>query len=183
MTCFLTIGRVLYDKGFNELIECSSYFKSRNQDVEFQWLGPIDTGYSQFISEDAVNLYHERNIIKYLGSHLDVRCYIKDADCIVLPSYHEGMSRVLMEGIAMGKPIITSNIPGCREAVINGKNGFLCEPKNSQSLIDAVNKFLSLTINERKMFGESSRELAESRFDIKHVISLYDNVVSEILIN
>lgn len=183
MIRFLTIGRVLYDKGFKELLECASYFKTQMVDLEFQWLGPIDTEYSQYVSECEIRSCHDRNILTYLGAHPDVRHFIADSDCVVLPSYHEGMSRVLMEGLAMGKPIIASNIPGCKEAVIDGENGFLCEPRDSQSLIDAINKFILLSDDERQKFCEVSRELAEKRFDIKHVINIYDQVVNQIVGN
>ncbi len=180
MIKFLTIARVLYDKGFSELIECASYFHDSDQNIEFQWLGDIDEGYSQFVSRSEVEKYHNDGIINYLGFQPDVRKYIREADCIILPSYHEGMSRVLMESLAMYKPIITSNIPGCKETVMNGINGFLCEPQDAKSLICAVNNFLSLSEDEKILMGEKSREYAESRFDVRNVIKVYDQILNEI---
>lgn len=181
MIRFLTIGRVLYDKGFQELIDCASFFKERKESVEFQWLGPIDTDYSQYVKKEEVLTFHNKGIINYLGFHSNVIEYINKADCIILPSYHEGMSRVLMEALALSKPIITSNIPGCKETVIEGENGFLCEPRNSQSLIDAVEMFLNLTPEQRELMGKRSREYAERRFDVKNIINVYDALIKDIL--
>lgn len=180
MITFLTIARVLYDKGFKELTECARYLKNSHKDVEFQWLGGIDYGYSQHVKEEDINLLQEQGIIRYFGFHSDVKSYIQNADCIVLPSYHEGMSRVLMEALAMRKPIITTNISGCKEMVINGENGFLCEPRDSTSLINAVNKFLNLDQDQRLYMGNISRKYAEKRFNIKNVIEVYDNIIKAI---
>lgn len=180
MTRFMTIGRVLYDKGFKELIECASFYKKRGFDVEFQWLGGIDPDYPQFVSQDVVMKYHNLGVINYVGFKSDVKGYLASADCIIHPSYHEGMSRVLMESLAMHKPIITTNIPGCKETVIEGVNGFLCEPRDSLSLIKAVEKFLSLSSDQRFQMGIESRQYAESRFDIKNVIKVYDEVLNSI---
>lgn len=181
MIKFLTIARVLYDKGFKELTDCAAYFKEKGADVEFQWLGGIDTDYSQFVSEEEVRDFHNKGTINYLGFKSDVRSYIENADCIILPSYHEGMSRVLMESLAMHKPIITTNIPGCKEMVKDRGNGFLCIPKDSQSLIEAVEEFLLLSPDQRKLMGIKSREYAETRFDVKKVIEIYDEVVKSII--
>lgn len=181
MIKFLTIARVLYDKGFSELASCAAYSIKMGYNVEFQWLGDIDEDYSQFVSREVIMDLHNKNIINYLGFQKDVRKYIKDADCIILPSYHEGMSRVLMESLAMNKPIITTDIPGCREMVIDGKNGFLCIPKDKQSLIDAVEKFINLSNDERNKMGKHSRQYAESRFDIKNVIKVYDDIVASLV--
>lgn len=180
MIRFLTIARVIYDKGFKELTDCAVYFKEKGADVEFQWLGGIDTDYSKFVSEAVIRDFHNKGIINYLGFKSDVKSFIENADCIILPSYHEGMSRVLMESLAMHKPIITTNIPGCKEMVRDGDNGFLCTPKDSQSLIKAVEEFLLLSQEQRNVMGVKSREYAEVRFDIKKVIAIYDEVVTSV---
>lgn len=177
MIRFLTIARVLYDKGFSELIECAKFFKEKGKDVEFQWLGGIDEDYSQFVSREEVLSCHNKGLINYLGFQSNVNDYIKKCDCVILPSYHEGMSRVLMESLALSKPIITSNISGCKETVMEGINGFLCEPKDSSSLIKAVESFLSLDEQKRSEMGIHSRKYAEERFDINKVIQEYDKIV------
>lgn len=181
MIKFLTIARVLYDKGFCELIECARFFKGNGYPVEFQWLGGIDCGYSQYVSEEEIYLCHEKGIINYLGFKQNVQQYIKDCDCIVLPSYHEGMSRVLMESLAMGKPIITSNISGCKETVKEGENGFLCEPRDGASLIRAVGKFLNLDDKQRAEMGIKSRKYAEDRFDVRKVIVKYEDLINSLV--
>lgn len=181
MIRFLTIARVLYDKGFQELTQCAEFIKQNNSSVIFQWLGEIDKEYSNYVTAEQIKSFHDKNIIQYLGFQNDVRTFIRDADCIILPSYHEGMSRVLMESLAMSKPIITTNIPGCKETVIDEINGFLCEPKNSQSLIDAVSRFINLSPMQRNTMGIESRKYAEQRFDIQNVIKVYDDIIDNIM--
>lgn len=181
MIKFITVGRVLYDKGYCELAECASFYKDKGIEAEFQWLGAIDPEYPQFVTLEEVQRLHNKGIINYLGFHPDVQKHIQFADCVILPSYHEGMSRVLMEALALGKPIITTNIPGCKETVIYGENGFLCEPRNSSSLINAVGKFLKLSNEQREIMGKRSRSYAEERFDVKHVIDVYEKIINEIV--
>lgn len=181
MTTFLTIARVLYDKGYQELIDASKFIKWKRKDVVFQWLGNIDEEYPNYVERSTIERDQRDGFISYLGTTTDVREFILNADCIILPSYHEGLSRTLMESIAMGKPVITSNIPGCMETVDDGINGFLCEPRNALSLSNAILKFLSLSECERQRMGVNSRKKAIQTFDIKNVIRAYDDVISEIL--
>lgn len=102
---------------------------------------------------------------------------IRDSDCVVLPSYNEGLSRVLMEAVAMGKVVITTDIPGCRETVDEGKNGFLIPIKDVQSLADACLKVIELGDEERRKMGLHSRRKAERVFDIRKVIQVYDDIL------
>lgn len=175
---FLTIGRVLYDKGYRELIDASYSINKKYQNIEFQWLGAIDEDYPEFVSENQIMEDQKKGLINYLGFKFNVIDYIKNADCIVLPSYHEGMSRTLMEALALGKPIITTNIPGCKETVDEGKNGFLCNPKDAISLEAAIEKFLHLSPENIKNMSIYSRQKAVQQFDVKHVIKVYDDIVS-----
>lgn len=105
---FLTVSRVLYDKGFGELAEASGIIKKRYSGVEFQWLGNIDKDYVHSVSESEVQRLHDAGLINFLGYKNDVRDVMRRADCIVLPSYHEGMSRVLMEALAAKSLILPS---------------------------------------------------------------------------
>ena len=114
--------------------------------------------------------------IRYLGYAGDVGSVMRKSDCIVLPSYHEGMSRVLMEACAMGKPIITSDISGCRETVEDGRNGYLVPPMDKVALTDAIRRFLYLSDDARSRMGLYSRQLAESRFDVRDVIKVYRRI-------
>ncbi len=177
MVRFLTIGRVLFDKGYQELIDASKSIKLAYPDVKFEWLGEIDDSYPEYVPLERVLADEKDGIINYHGFSNDVISYIKKADCIILPSYHEGMSRTLMESLAMSKPIITTNISGCRETVDDGENGFLCEARSSDSLTAAIKKFLNLSVEEREKMCRKSREKAEKQFDVNNVIKIYDKII------
>lgn len=179
MKVFLTIARTLYDKGYSELIEASRILRRERQNCRFKWLGPIDEQYPQHVTKATILQDQKSGLIEYLGVTADVRKSIRRSDCIVLPSYHEGMSRVLMESLAMGKPIITTDIAGCREMVIEGENGFLCKPGDAKSLVEAIKKFIRLDLQEVKEMGKKSRELAESRFNVMNVIKVYEDIIKE----
>lgn len=176
---FLSIGRVLYDKGYKELIEVSKIIKASHKDVEFQWLGAIDEGYPEHVPEYQVMDDQNKGLINYLGFKNNVIDYLKKADCIVLPSYHEGMSRTLMEALALGKPIITTNISGCKETVDEGMNGFLCNPRDVESLEAAIEKYLHLSDEKIKEMSKYSRIKAENQFDIKNVIKIYEDILAK----
>lgn len=174
---FLTVSRVLYDKGFRELAEAARAIRSRRRDVEFQWLGSIDKDYAHTVFESEVSQLHEAGVINFLGYKNDVRKVIRHCDCMILPSYHEGMSRVLMEGLAMSKPVIVSDVAGCREAVDDGLNGYLCKVRDSRSLEEAIERFMSLSGEERREMGRRSRLKAEERFDVRDVVRVYESLI------
>jgi galacturonosyltransferase len=115
----------------------------------------------------------EQNIVEFLGPSTDTRIEMSDADCIVMPSWHEGMSNVLLEGAAMGLPLIASDISGCREAVEDGVTGFLCRPGNTESLIAAMDAFLALPEAARRAMGLSGREKMIREFDRSRVVECY----------
>lgn len=173
---FLMIARVLYDKGYAEYVNAAKIIHKKYPKTQFQLLGSIDKQYPNHVSENTVMEDNNNGIINYLGVSTNVCPIIKEADCIVLPSYHEGLSRVLIEALAMGKPIITSDIPGCRETVDEGMNGYLVTPKNSEALANAFNRFILLSDYERSKMGKYSREKAEKEFDVKNVIKIYREI-------
>ena len=177
------ISRVLYDKGYQEYVNTAKNIRKMHPEAEFQLLGSIDEAYPNHVPEEQVRKDVEAGYICYLGYHLNVAVDIEEADCIVLPSYHEGLSRVLMEALAMGKPIITTDIPGCRETVDVGKNGFLVKPKDTESLTDAIIKFLALTEDKKHAMGRYSREKAEREFDVLDVVKMYHQVTNNIITN
>ena len=117
----------------------------------------------------------------YLGISQDVRNEIKEVDCIINPSYHEGMSNVLLEGAAMGKPLIASNIPGCKEIIRNGYNGYLFEVGSSTDLKDKIVKFVKLSKKEKEIMGMNSRKIVETEFDRNIIIDEYINAINNIL--
>ena len=147
---------------------------------DMKWL---DVEYPNHVPEEQVKADSDAGHICYLGYHPDVVPYILESDCIVLPSfYNEGLSRVLMEALAMGKPIITTDIPGCRETVEEGKNGYLVKPKDAKSLEQGMKKFLALTIEERQNMGRNGRQKAEREFDICDVVKTYHKITSKVMV-
>lgn len=179
---FLMIARLLYDKGYEEYVQTAEVLRSECSEVEFQLLGGVDVSYPRHVPEERVRQDIEAGYIRYWGYCPDVAAKIQGADCIVLPSfYNEGLSRVLMEALAMGKPVITTNIPGCKEAVEEGKNGFLAQPQNAESLIVAVKKFLALSREERREMGVYSRTKAEQEFDIVDVVKVYRQITKQFI--
>lgn len=174
---FLMISRLLYDKGYQEYVDAAKAIRRIYPECEFQLLGNIDPDYPNHVPEQQVLKDQREGYIQYLGYYPDVLTYIQQAVCIVLPSfYNEGLSRVLMEGLAMGKPIITTDIPGCRETVIDGKNGYLIRPRDTESLIEAVKKFLNLSYTDRGTMGIYGRRMAEEVFDIQEVVKIYKRI-------
>ena len=179
---FLMISRVLYDKGYQEYVDAAKAVHQVYPNVKFQLLGSIDVEYPNHVPEEQVKADSDAGHICYLGYHLDVVPYVVESDCIVLPSFHEGLSRVLMEALAMGKPIITTDIPGCRETVEENKNGYLVKPKDTKSLEEGMKKFLSLTTEERQNMGRYGRQKAEREFDICDVVKTYHKITSKVMV-
>lgn len=176
-TIFIWVARLLYDKGYAEYVEAARYIKQKYPEVEFRVLGSIDEAYPNHVPRRIVLRDVDDGIITYLGYCPDVVPQFRPVDCVVLPSfYNEGLSRVLMEATAMGKPVITTDIPGCRETVKNGKNGFIIAPKNTDALINALERFICTDADTRKAMGACSRRLAEEKFDINKVIAIYKGI-------
>lgn len=177
MKKFLMIARILYDKGYVEYVEAAKIVRREYSDVEFLLLGRIDEEYPNHVPADVVEQDNRAGHIRYLGFVNDVRSVVLSADCIVHPTfYYEGMSRVLMEAMALRKPIITTSIPGCMETVDDGVNGYLVRPRDVDSLVNALRLFLSLSDEEQKTMGQYGRRKAEREFDVKNVISVYRNI-------
>jgi glycosyltransferase involved in cell wall biosynthesis len=173
---FLFIGRIMKEKGIEEYLKAAEYLADKYSNVEFQILGPFEEEkYKEII------LNNNNPKIKYLGVSYDVRNEIKEIDCIINPTYHEGMSNVLLEGAAMAKPLLASNIPGCREIVDNGVNGYLFEPKKETSLIKTIEKFLSQNESDRIKMGIASRQKVERTFDRNLVVDAYLEEIAKIL--
>lgn len=174
---FLMIARVLYDKGYAEYVEAARLVRKEYPEAEFQLLGRIDEAYPNHVPEEVVRRDDKEGVIRYLGYVSNVRPIIQAADCIVHPTfYNEGLSRVLLEAMAMRKVIITTDIPGCLETVEPGKNGFLVPPRQVDALVQAIRRFLSLSEEERIRMGQYSREKAEREFDVRKVIAVYRRI-------
>lgn len=163
---FLLIGRLLKEKGIEEYAEAAKQLKSRYPQAVFRLLGPFDENPSS-IKADQVNEWHESGVIDYLGETRDVRPYIAATGVYVLPSYREGTPRSVLEAMAMGRPIITTDTPGCRET-INGRNGFLVPAKDVNALLNAMEKFI-LEPSLITEMGRQSRIYATERYDVHKV--------------
>lgn len=177
---FLMIARLIFDKGYREYVEAAYKVKKIIENVEFKLVGDFDFSYPEHVSEERVQEDHKKGYITFLGYLKDVKSQIEAADCIVLPSYHEGLSRVLMEALAMGKPIITSDIPGCRETVICGENGFLVPPRDSEGLARAMMAFVKTSDEERRLMGERSRMRAKNFFNVEDVVKVYQGITDKV---
>ena len=160
----LFVGRIIPDKGVNELAQVARALEE-DGGVRFTVLGSREFG--------SANPFEGCTNVAVLDYDKNVKPYYEKAHAVVLPSYHEGMANVLLEASSVGRPILASDIPGCREAVEEGKTGFLFEPRSAEDLMRAVKRFLALTGGERKAMGDSARERMENIFDRKIVISKY----------
>lgn len=163
---FLFMGRVMAEKGVNELFEAMRKLIADGVDCELDVLGGYEEDYKAKIQE-----CENEGWLHYHGYQKDVRPFIEKCHCFVLPSWHEGMANTNLESAASGRPVITSNIPGCMEAVVDGVSGFLAERKNADDLYRVMKKFAELPYEERKAMGLAGRNHMEDVFDKKKVVA------------
>lgn len=162
---FTFIGRLLYDKGIKEFIQAAHLVKKTNPDVKFWLIGQIDEENPAAIKKsDLVEWVKDPNI-DYLGSKQDVRPYISQSDCIVLPSYREAIARSLTEAMSMAKPVIGTDTAGVREAIVDQENGYLVEVRNANALANAMLDFIGLSREQRSEMGWKGRAKVEAEFD------------------
>ncbi|QUS58930.1 glycosyltransferase family 4 protein [Pseudovibrio brasiliensis] len=177
---FVLVARMLREKGIYEFVEVARALSSSFPDARFVLLGPSGSGKSGALSEADMKKLTSDGIVEYRGAVKDVRPVVAEADCVVLPSfYREGTPRALLEAAAMGRPIITTTIPGCKDVVDDGRNGFLCKPKSAQSLETAMRQFLLMSEEAVDEMGKASRQLAEQKFDEQIVIDNYTSVLRD----
>lgn len=172
---FLIVCRMLYEKGILSFVEASDFLRKKyGKKVEFQALGFLDDTNNAAVSHKVMNEWVSKGLISYLGATKDVRPYLANSDCVVLPSiYPEGVPRSLLEAAAMGKPIVTTNTAGCSFTVDNGENGFLCHPGSTKDLINKLEKIINLGHEGRTQMGNKSRVKAENEFSEQIVIDKY----------
>ena len=161
---FLFVGRVMKEKGIDELFEAMKRLVGDGEKCFLDVVGPFEEDY-----KDKLEQYEKAGWLKYHGYQENVIPFIADCDCFVLPSYHEGMANTNLECASSGRPIITSNIPGCKEAVVD-ESGLLCEPKSVDSLYQAMKKMVELGREEREKMGQVGRKHMEDVFDKKKVV-------------
>lgn len=180
-THFLFVGRLLGDKGVRELVEAARLVRPRFPHVRVQLLGFVDAANRTAIGQDELDAWVGNGIVDYLGSSDDVRPFLAQADAVVLPSYREGLPRSLLEAAAMGKPLIATDVPGNRAVVEDGGNGFLCEPRDALALATALERFLSLSPDERRQLGQRARQKIVAGFSETKVIDAYTGVIEQLL--
>lgn len=164
---FLYLGRIMKEKGIDELFAAIRRLHSElGNRVSLDLVGFFDDNY-----EAEVKSLVDEGIAVFHGFQTDPGPYYAAADCVVLPSYHEGMSNVLLEAAATGRPVITSDIHGCKEAVIENITGLLCQPKNVDSLYAAMKRFLALSWEQKEAMGQAGRMHMEAVFDKKKVVA------------
>ena len=178
---FLLIARMLWDKGVGEFVEAARQIKTEFSDVRFQFLGFLDVRNRTAISHEQMQIWEEQGVIDYLGETDDVRPYIADVDCVVLPSYREGLPRTLLEAAAMGRPIIATDVTGCREVVDHGVNGYLCKARDANDLAEKMKDMIKLSINERQEMGLRGWEKVEKEFEENFFVEKIVNRIESVL--
>ncbi len=179
-TTFLMISRLIKDKGIVEYIEAIRIVKKRFSDIKFWLIGGLYEKNPTSISAGTLNSWIDEGLIEYVDHTDHIRDYISKASCIVLPSYREGLSRSLLEAMSMAKPIITSNVPGCKDLVTEGKNGYLCNVKDSQDLAKSMIKFINLPQKERDNFGKVGRKKVLENFSDKIIFDIYLKAIKQL---
>ena len=178
---FLFIGRLLYDKGIEELIEAFTQINEDYPNTKLQIIGALDIGNPSAISEEKLKtwLYQNKNI-QYLGLSNSLPDIIAPVDCVVLPSYREGLPKSMLEAMSMSKPIITSDAPGCKQLIDDNKNGLLCEVKSAISLYHAMKIMYQKSPEQLIEMGKHGRYLAETIYDEKIIVKQYEKIIEEL---
>ena len=174
---FLFIGRLLKDKGIFEFVYAAEKVLQNYPDTKFQIVGGLDDDNPARITKRELDSLLNKANINYQSNVKDIRPYIQRSDIIVLPSYREGVPRVMLEGMAMGKPLITTDVPGCRETVRDGINGYLVPVKDVNALALAMEKMISIGPKARQQMGIAGVDLAKSRFDAQIIFQSYVNII------
>lgn len=179
---FLFIGRFLRDKGIVEFVEAARKVKQDQPAVRFSALGTTEP-HPKSVDGDTLEQWRREQVVEFLGSAGDVRPFIKQADCVVLPSYREGLPRALLEASAMARAVIGSDVPGCRNVVEDGITGYLCAPRSASSLASAMSRFANLSSDRRESMGLAARRKAELEFGEERVVDAYISALESILAN
>ncbi|MEO6580569.1 MAG: glycosyltransferase family 4 protein [Sphingomicrobium sp.] len=171
--CFLLIGRLLLDKGVGEFVEAARSVRKRHPHARFQILGGRGGNNPSAVPDSELKRWQAESIVELLGASDDVRPYIAGAHCIVLPSYREGLPRSLLEGAAMARPLIASDVPGCRDVIDDGVSGLLCQVRSGASLAGAMERMVGMTSADRAAMGAAGRRKVASEFDQSLVAAAY----------
>lgn len=174
---FLFIGRIVKEKGIEQYLEMAENIKNKYKNVEFGIVGRFDD--KKYKNE--IEKLEREDVVKYYGEQNDVRPFIAKSCCIIHPTFYpEGMSNVLLEASATGRPVITTNRPGCKEIVEDGVTGFLVEERNVKELFETVKKFIQIPYEEKKKMGLAARKKIKNEFDRNIVINAYMEEITKI---
>lgn len=164
---FTTIGRIMKDKGIDELLEAAREVKQRHPEVMFRLIGFFDSDY-----EKKIRIAEKQGIIKYIEQQRDIHPWLKETHAVIHPSYHEGMSNVLLEAAATGRPVLASDISGCRET-FNSMSGIGFKAKSSRDLVRAIEEFINLSYDKKATMGKAGRNKMEREFNRQIVVEKY----------
>lgn len=180
---FLFIARLLYDKGYQEFMDAAKIVKQQHPEVHFEVLGEVCEALPLSVKRPTLDKDCRENGVEYLGFVGNVPSIVKrDGVVVVVPSYYlEGMNRALMEACAMGRPIITTDMPGCKEQVVDGKTGYIVQTKNANALADAFLRFIGLSQEEKQQMARASYEHCKDGFDLKDVIHSYEEIINQVI--
>ncbi|MCH8466819.1 MAG: glycosyltransferase family 4 protein [Roseinatronobacter sp.] len=177
---FLMIARLLRDKGVVEFVDAARQIKRSHAETCFQLLGAVSAQNRSAIALSVLEGWVAEGVVSYLGTTEDVRSPIAAAHVIVLPSYREGAPRTLIEGAAMARPVIATDVPGCRAVVEEGRTGFLCAPRSAQALAARMGQYLALSPEAQAEMGRAGRAKMEAEFDQAHVVQAYRRAISDV---
>jgi len=177
---FLYAGRMLADKGLHELMEALSLVNARSVRCELWLCGFLGAENVSAVSAGTIEEWASRPGVRWLGPSDSIEDIYRQVDCVVLPSYREGMPRSLLEAGAMGLPVVAADVPGCRNIVTDGVSGLLCEARDAASLAEAMERVLVMAPDERARMGEAGRKRVEEEFDEQLVVKAALDVLEEL---
>lgn len=166
---FIMIARIMKDKGIIEYLNAAEKIKSEHSNIDFMLVGDYD----DLSFKERIDKLNSKGIIKYIGYRKDINELIKNSHCLIHPSYHEGLSNVLLEAGATGRPVIASDIPGCRETFIDGVSGLAVKVKDSEDLIHKIEEFINIPNDKKVQMGKANRNHVAKNFDRKIVVDKY----------
>jgi glycosyltransferase involved in cell wall biosynthesis len=180
---FLLVARLLWDKGVGEYVEAARRVRSLHPEVEFAVAGFTGGDNPSMVPQSQLDAWVQEGVITFLGSFDDMVPVYAQADCIVLPSYYkEGVPRTLLEAQSMGKPAITTDWPGCRDAVRDRITGYLVEPRSASALAERMLALLALDSNSVQAMSRAARDFACSVFDERGVLTAYQDAIAQSLV-
>lgn len=168
------VGRIMRDKGINELLEAAKTIKATHPDVQFDLIGGFDEDYQPIVEDAEAN-----GLVHYLGVQSEMHGFYRDCWAVVMPSYHEGICNVCLEGASTGRPLLASNVPGCMETFDDGVSGIGFDAKSASALTEAIEEFLALPYAQKAAMGAAGRKKMVQEFDREQVVQAYLYQINE----